>query len=355
MSKVFMVDLKSNSKSTNKHNKLIKLFNKVNSDSIIKADDLTAVKLHFGEEGKDTFIRPIFVRPIVDEIRKANGIPFLTDTSTLYSGPRKIGPTHIEVAHSHGFVPQVTNAPIMIADGINGKDYNEIEVNLKHFKKCYIASGIVNAHKMVVLSHFKGHEMAGFGGSIKNLAMGCAPPIGKGEQHSTQQKVSSKKCIVCGNCYQVCAHDAITMENDQAKIDPENCIGCGECMTVCPEDAIQLDWKTELTEFNERIVEYAYASVKGKEVIYFNFVLDVTPDCDCAPWSNEALVRDIGILASKDPVAIDKASLDLVNEANEDSSDDIFKITHPHTEGQVQINYGHSIGLGSKDYELIKI
>lgn len=355
MSKVYMVDLKSTSKSTNKHNKLIKLFNKVNADELIKDGDLTAVKLHFGEEGKDTFIRPILVRPIVDEIRKSGGMPFLTDTGTLYSGPRKIGPTHIEVAHKHGFVPQVTNAPIIIADGVNGKDYASIEVNLKHFKECFIASGIINAEKMVVLSHFKGHEMAGFGGSIKNLAMGCAPPIGKAEQHSTQQKVSSKKCIGCENCYNVCAHDAIVMKNDLAVILSEKCVGCGECMNVCPVDAIYLDWRTELTEFNERMVEYAYASVKDKEVIYFNFVLDVTPDCDCAPWSNEALVRDIGILASKDPVAIDKASLDLVNEASKESSKDIFKVTHPHTEGQVQINYGDAIGLGSKDYELIKI
>lgn len=355
MSKVYMVDLKAHNKKSNKHNKLIKLFKTINKEDFIQKDTVTAIKLHFGEEGKDTFIRPIFVRPIVDELKKIGAMPFLTDTSTLYSGPRKIGPSHIEVAHRHGFVPQVTNAPIILADGVNGKDYEDIEVNLKHFNHCHIASGIVHADNMVVLSHFKGHEMAGFGGSIKNLAMGCAPPIGKAEQHSTKQKVSQSKCIGCEACLDVCAHDAIVMENQKAEIQSNICVGCGECMTVCPVDAIYLNWQTELTEFNERMAEYAYASVLNKNVIYFNFVVDVTPNCDCAPWSDEVLVNDIGILVSTDPVAIDQASLDLVNQASSHKHEDVFKNAHPNTVGQVQIDYGEKIGLGSKSYELIKL
>jgi uncharacterized Fe-S center protein len=354
MSKVYMVDLHSTGKSNNKLNKLKKLFNKVGYNGLINPNDLTAIKIHFGEDGKDTFIRPIFTKPIVELVRKAGGIPFLTDTNTLYSGPRNLGPTHIEVAHSHGFLPQVTGAPVVIADGINGKDYREVTVNLKHFEKCYIASGILDADKMVVLTHFKGHEMAGFGGSIKNLGMGCAPPIGKGKQHSTKQTVNPKKCIGCRKCFNVCAHNAIEMINGKALISPEKCVGCGECMTVCESDAIFLNWETELSEFNERLVEYAYASVKDKDVLYINFVLDITPNCDCVPWSDETLVHDIGILASTDPVAIDQASLDLVNKASNNPLD-IFKSVHPHTVGNIQLSYGEEVGLGSRDYELILI
>ena len=354
MKKVYMVDLKSNSKHTNKLNKLKKLFNKVNYGDLINEGDLTAIKIHFGEVGKDTFIRPIFTKPIIDLVKQSGGVPFLTDTSVLYSGPRKVGPTHIEVAHSHGFLPLVTGAPVIIADGINGKDYIDIAINKKHFEKCHIASGIVNADKMVVLTHFKGHEMAGFGGSIKNLGMGCAPPLGKGEQHSTKQTVNPKKCVGCMECFNNCAHDAIKMIEGKALINPDICVGCGECMTVCKYDAIFLDWETELSAFNERIAEYAYASVKDKEVLYINFVLDITPNCDCVSWSSETLVPDIGILASTDPVAIDKASLDLVNAAY-NGIGDVFKSIHPNTFGEVQINHGEKIGLGSTDYELIKI
>lgn len=355
MSKVYMVDLVSKSKSNNKMNKLSKLFNSLGYSDFINEGDLTAIKLHFGEKGKDTFIRPIFIKPITDLIKKSGAIPFLTDTSTLYSGPRKLGPSHIDVAHSHGFLPQVTGAPVIIADGINGKSYTEVNINLNFFEKCYIADAIVDSNNMVVLSHFKGHEMAGFGGSIKNLAMGCAPPIGKSEQHSTKQTVNEEKCIGCKKCYNVCNYNAIKMENDKAIILSDKCIGCGECMTVCPTKAIYLNWQTELTEFNKRMTEYAYAAVKDKKTLYFNFVVDVTPNCDCVPWSDKPLVHDIGILASLDPVAIDQASLDLVNEAAHHTEEDIFKTAHPYTVGEVQLEYGEKIGLGSRKYELIKI
>jgi uncharacterized Fe-S center protein len=252
---------------------------------------------------------------------------------------------------------------VIIADGIRGNNYNDVEINKKHFEKCHIAGSICDADGMVTVSHFKGHEMAGFGGAIKNLAMGCAPAIGKKDQHSTRQKVNKEKCITCGECEKVCPVDAITIE-EKADIDNTICIGCGECMTVCPTDAIYLNWKTELQDFNERMVEYAYASVKDKPTLYINFLNDITPNCDCAPWSDAAMVEDIGILASTDPVAIDQASHDLVHQAkvNENSivsdkerKDDIFKTVHPNTIGEVQLEYGEKIGLGSRKYELVKL
>jgi uncharacterized Fe-S center protein len=363
MSKVYMIDFRSKGKSDNMTNKLKKLLKKLNPEDVFKEHNFIAIKMHFGEQGKDTFIRPIFVKPITDILKDLNTRPYLTDTNTLYSGKRKNGIDHLTTAYSHGFLPQVTGVPVVIGDGIKGSSYHDVTINQKHFEKCHIADSIYDANGMVALSHFKGHDMAGFGGAIKNLAMGCAPPAGKKDQHSTQQKVNKEKCIACGNCKDVCPENAIIL-NPKADIDNELCIGCGECMTVCPTDAIYLNWKTELQEFNERMVEYAYAAVKDRPTLYINFLNNITPDCDCTPWSDAAIVEDIGILASTDPVAIDQASHDLVHQAkvNEDSligdkerKDDLFKTLYPNTIGEVQLSYGEKIGLGSRDYDLIKL
>jgi uncharacterized Fe-S center protein len=371
-SKVYFMDFRSRRKKENKNNKLLRLFDAVGGSEIISKGDLTAVKLHFGERGGDGFIRPIFVRPIVDKIKESGGKPFLTDTNTLYSGSRKNSVDHLNTAHEHGFTPLVTGAPILIADGIKSDNFCVVELGLKHFSFARIASDIVNADAMVVLSHFKGHEMAGFGGSIKNIAMGCAPAIGKRDQHSTRPKVEAEKCIGCEACINVCPEGAIENIEGKAFIHEAKCIGCGECITVCPVQAIELDqWGSEARDFIEKMAEYAYGAVKEKKgkTIYFNFLMDITPDCDCVPWSDAPIVPNIGILASTDPVAIDKASLDLVNEEpalkhsmlNDRAGgelpcgEDHFKSMRKGTYGELQISYGESIGLGSSDYELIKL
>lgn len=371
-SKVYFMDFRSRRKKENKQNKLMRLFDAVGASDIIADGDLTAVKIHFGERGGDGFIRPIFVRPIVDKIKEAGGKPFLTDTNTLYSGSRKNSVDHLNTAYEHGFTPLVTGAPILIADGIKSDNFGEVELGLKHFKFARIASDIVNADAMVVMSHFKGHEMAGFGGSIKNIAMGCAPAIGKRDQHSTRPKVGNEKCIGCEACIKVCPESAIENIEGKAFIHKEKCIGCGECITVCPVQAIALDqWGSEARDFIEKMAEYAYGAVKGKKgkTVYFNFLMDITPDCDCVPWSDAPIVPDIGILASTDPVAIDKASLDLVNRESAlkhsmlhdrtgddcECGEDHFKAMRNGTYGELQISYGESIGLGSSDYELIKL
>lgn len=366
-SSVYFSNVRSRSKRDNKIQKLINLYERVAHDELIKEGDLTAFKIHFGESGSDAYIRPIFLKPIVDKIKEAGGKPFVTDTNTLYSGSRHNAVDHLNTAIEHGFVPSVIGAPVIIADGLKSHNITEVEVHKHYFDKVKIASDIAEADAMIVFSHFKGHEMAGFGGSIKNLAMGCAPASGKRDQHSTKQFVIEKRCISCGRCLEVCPEDAITI-NTKAFIDRDKCIGCGECMTVCPTKAIALDWATEIKDFTERMVEYAYGAVKGKEqkVIYFNFLMNITPDCDCTPWSDASIVRDIGILASTDPVALDKASLDLVNKEKPSrhsildkcdhiSCEDIFKAIHPNTRGDIQIDYADAIGLGSKEYELIEI
>lgn len=373
-SKVYFSNLRSRSQNQNKITKIKKLFDKADIKSVLQNGDLTAIKIHFGELGGDGYINPVFVRQVVDKIRESKANPFLTDTNTLYTGSRANAVDHLNTATLHGFAPGVVDAPVVIADGLKGENVEDIEINKKHFKETKIAGAIVNADSMIVLSHFKGHEMAGFGGAIKNLAMGCANPEGKRDQHSPRPTVNKNKCIGCQKCIDVCPKHAISLENKKSFIDKAKCIGCGECMTVCPVKAIEMNTKEESLIFIEKLTEYAYGAVKNKEdkVFYINFVINVTPDCDCVPWSDASIVPDIGILASKDPVALDKACYDLVNESmalnnnllrdknkNEENctceGHDKFKLMRSNTFGEVQLSYGQEIGLGSTEYELIEI
>lgn len=369
-SKVYMIDLGARSHKENKMVKLQKLFDAVGMAHCIKDKDLTAVKIHFGEVGSDAFIQPIFVRPIVEKVKASGGNPFVTDTNTLYAGMRHNAVDHLNTAAAHGFVPSVVGAPVIIADGLRGDNYVNVDISQKHFDKVKIAGDIERAQSMIVMSHFKGHEMAGFGGAIKNLAMGCAPSLGKKDQHSTRPFIKAKHCIACGRCLEICPVEAISYKETKAHIDQSTCIGCGDCMAVCPVKAVALDWGTELMDFMEKMTEYALGAVQNKKgrVAYINFLMRISPDCDCCSWSDAPLVQDIGILASTDPVAIDKACLDLVNAQRplpgtrltkklgpEHEYGDVFKAVHPNTMGHVQLDYGEEIGLGSKDYELVKL
>jgi uncharacterized Fe-S center protein len=220
---------------------------------------------------------------------------------------------------------------------------------------------------MIVLTHFKAHMVSGFGGALKNLGMGCAPPAGKREQHQAFPFTYPERCTVCGKCTAACPRDAITIRDGKSAIDRELCIGCFECMTVCPERAIDVDWQTEIPRFVERLVEYAAGAVAGKEnkTGYLSFLTRITPDCDCVPWSDAPIVPDIGILASKDPVAIDAAAYDLVNaqagfldselHAHHAKGGDKFKGVWKDTDGYRQIRYAEEMGLGSGKYELVRI
>lgn len=371
-STVYFANIRSRSVKENKSAKVRKLFEKADFAKAIGKDDLVAVKLHFGEEGGDTFISPIFVRQVVDKIREANGKPFLTDSNTLYSGSRHNGIDHLMTASSHGFVPEVVGAPVMIADGLMGE--NRVEISLdgkgKYFEKTHIAGAVAQADSMIVLSHFKGHGMAGFGGAIKNLAMGCAPAVGKKDQHFTRIMVDEVKCIGCGACIKVCPVTALsfidTPQGRKASSDPNICIGCGECITVCPKSALEMDWEEAGREFLERMSEYAWGAVKEKpgKVGYINFLMNITPDCDCVPWSDAPIVPDIGILASWDPVALDQACHDLVTaqegfhnsllECNHEKGEDKFQ-GMGRVDGRFQIIHGEELGMGSRSYKLVEI
>lgn len=367
-SDVYFANLRARSKGENKVSKIKRLFDEAGFKDFISENDLTAIKIHFGEEGNDSYINPVYARQIVDKIKDCKGKPFLTDTNTLYSGSRSNAVDHLITAIEHGFNFSVLGAPVIIADGLNSKNSIEVEINKKHFNRVKIAGDIYESNSMIVMSHFKGHELAGFGGSIKNLAMGCAPAAGKQQQHSTvKPEIFAKKCMGCRRCYNVCPVKAISMIDKKAGINAEFCIGCGECVTVCGSLAIRPNWGTDVTSFLERMTEYALGAVKNKQnkVGYINFLINITPDCDCVPWSDSPIVPDIGILASKDPVAIDRASLDLINKQS-GFENSLLKCNHEHgkdkftgirddVDGYRQIIYGDEIGLGSKDYNLIEI
>lgn len=366
-STVYFANLRARGPRENKLARIGKLFDKAGFKTLAGKDLLTAVKVHFGELGNDTFVSPVLVRAVVDRLKKHGGSPFLTDTATLYSGSRHNAVDHLRTAFMHGFGPEASGAPVVIADGLRGNDWREVEVNLKHFSKVKIASAILDADAMIAVSHFKGHEMAGFGGAVKNLAMGCSPPAGKRDQHSPRFQVGEGRCVGCAECLKVCPESAVTVAGKKAAIDKSLCVGCGECMTVCREKAIEMDWATEMVPFTEKMVEYAYGAVKNRREAtgFFNFLMNVTPDCDCVPWSDAPIVPDIGILASWDPVAIDKACLDLVNAqaglagshlgCNHGPGEHKFQGLWKHTAGEVQFTYAEEIGLGTTSYVLKEI
>jgi uncharacterized Fe-S center protein len=367
LSKVFFANLRSRTDRSNKISKLKSLFDKAGFADLLKAEDLTAIKMTFGERGSDGFISPLFVRQMVEKIKECHARPFLSDTNTLYSGSRHNSVDHILTALEHGFDFSTTGAPLIIADGLRSENIIEVPINKKHFQKVKLAADLVHADSMLVLSHFKGHEMAGFGGAIKNIAMGGAPAIGKREQHALKITVNQETCVGCQKCAKVCPENAIEKNDNKANVLAEKCIGCGECLTVCPVKANGMDWATDQEAFHERMVEYAYGlaqSHQGK-IGYMNFLINITPDCDCVPWSDYPIVPDIGFLASIDPVALDQASYDLVNQqegfsnsllaGNHGRGKDKFHGIREHVTGTIQLSYAEKIGMGSRKYELIEL
>jgi uncharacterized Fe-S center protein len=341
------------------------LFDAAGLGACIEPGAPTAIKIHFGEEGNDSYINPVFARQVVDKIREYGGRPFLTDSNTLYLGSRADAIDHITTAIRHGFSYATVGAPVIIADGLRGRNYREIEIGKKHFSRVFISGDIAEVTSIIVMTHFKGHEVVGFGGAIKNLAMGCAPPAGKQEQHTAHPLNVEGRCIGCGKCTLVCPREAISLTDGRGTIDRNRCIGCFECMSVCPEQAIDIDWETEIPKFTERLVEYAFGAAMGKKTGYISFLTRITPDCDCVGWSDAPIVPDIGILAAQDPVAIDAASFDLVNrqtglqatylKKNFAGGEDKFRGMRGVTDGYRQIRYAEEIGLGSASYRLREI
>ncbi|HEK8924807.1 TPA: DUF362 domain-containing protein [Clostridioides difficile] len=354
-SKVYFCDLYSNSQNKNVPNNVRRLFDEAGFKDLIEKNDQVAIKLHFGEKGNTTYMSPVAVRQVVDKVKDCEGKPFLTDTNTLYTGSRTNSVDHLTTAIENGFAYAVVNAPVIIADGLYSRNYENVKIDKKHFESVKIGGEIYNSSAMIVMSHFKGHEAAGFGGALKNLAMGCASAAGKQMQHSdVTPVVKEKKCVGCGKCVNSCPTKAISIVDKKAVIDSDVCYGCGECPTVCPTRAVTIQWESDSDVFVEKMAEYAYGAVSNKKdkIGYITFVMNVTPLCDCVPWSGRPIAHDIGILASTDPVAIEQACYDLICK---EMGHDVFKHEHPHVNGTRIIDYACEMGMGSKEYELIKL
>jgi len=366
-SPVFFANLRSTI-YRNLTNKINRLLDKTDVSSLIGTNDLVAIKMHFGEKGNTAFIPPIFIRDIIEKIYTCGGKPFLTDANTLYRGERAEAVSHLKIALTHGFNLTTVAAPVIIADGLRGNDTAKIKIDRKHFSEVLIASGIIQSDVLIGVAHFKGHELTGFGGALKNLGMGCASREGKLKQHSNlSPQVKKKVCIACGKCIEWCPADAIQMVHDKSTIDTEKCIGCAECITICPQGAIVIKWDEIIEIFQEKMVEYVFGimKIKRERSLFINFLINISPACDCYGHADRPIVPDIGILASRDPVAIDQASVDLVNDelgltdsalkSNHEKGRDKIRGIYPKVDWEIQLNYAQKLGIGSRDYELIKI
>jgi len=325
--------------------RLRRLFKAGGVSDVVRSGDLTAVKMHFGESGVTGFITPTWVRPIVAFLRKLGARPFLTDTNTLYVGQRGEAVSHGMLAAEHGFDPLLLQAPVIIADGLNSRNEVSVPFSGKHVREAHLAGDILAADSLLTLSHFKGHELAGIGGSLKNLAMGCATRRGKMHQHGClAPMVHADNCKGCGVCVEVCASGAlrVRLQGHEGKIElnPELCVGCGACLHVCRDKCLAVDWKTDVTAFVERMMEYAAAVLGAMEkaqrpspaCVHVSFVTQVTPQCDCAGYSEPRPRRH-----------------------HIRPGDDKFRAMHPHVPEDYGLAYAESLGIGTRSYVVREI
>jgi uncharacterized Fe-S center protein len=320
----------------------------------IEKNSFVAMKIHFGEKGNTGYIRPQWLVDIIAQIKNVSSQVFLTDSNTLYVSQRSNSIDHIHLAWEHGFTRENIGIPVIIADGLLGRDGDEVRVNLPKIKTAKISSVFLNSDVLLCLTHFTGHILTGFGGALKNLGMGCASRAGKLEQHSDVHPwVSPKKCTGCGVCVDYCPTRAISLDEEKAVIDEDLCIGCGECLVVCKPGAVKFSWDADSARVQEKMSEYACSvwRLYKDKIGFINFLLKMTKDCDCMSQDQPPIVEDIGILGSLDPVAIDKASVDLMIER---SGKDLFREGYD-VDWSVQLEHGSRIGLGNKDYELIEL
>jgi uncharacterized Fe-S center protein len=299
------------------------------------------------------------------------GKPFLTDSNTLYSGGRSNAVDHLQSATENGFNPLSAKANVIIADGVKGTDYREIPIGGEYCKAPKIGTAIADADIIISMNHFKGHEQSGFGGALKNLGMGSASVGGKLELHSSSQPlVDRNQCTGCRICEKYCAHDAIHVGSDRkATINYNKCVGCGQCVALCQYEGAVMGEGDTSERLNCKIAEYAKAVVDGKPNFHINFIMNVSPECDCWNHNDAAIIPDLGILASFDPVALDQACADMTIKApalngsalsekyphEHLEGKDKFHLTHPDTHWQAGLEHGEKIGLGTRQYELITV
>lgn len=353
-SRVYFISVGSADSQQVINRKLKRLIDESQVLDFIHKNDKVAIKLHFGEEGNTGFIRPQHVRVVSDTAIGRGGRVFLADTNTLYRGRRLNSVEHLKLAYEHEFTKEITNADVVIPDDTQEENIALVEVNQKFIKSAKVARIFMDVESLVAVSHFKGHILTGFGGALKNVGMGCASRQGKLAQHcNLSPVVYADKCIGCGACEVICPVKAIKLVNKKSVLDSAKCIGCASCLAVCPVMAMFIDFAAG-SQVQEKMVEYSLAVLKDKKKKsgFINFATKINKECDCWGMENPRIAPDVGILASNDPVSIDQASFDLVNQA---CGKDIFKAAHPAQDARIQLRYAQSIGLGSLDYELIRL
>ena len=366
-SKVYFTNLRTHN-SVSLPEKLKRLIKKAGIGTIDFDKKYVAIKIHFGEPGNLAYLRPNYAKAVADVVKELGGKPFLTDCNTLYVGGRKNALDHLESAYENGFSPFSTGCHVIIADGLKGTDEALVPVEGgEYVKEAKIGQAVMDADVFISLAHFKGHEATGFGGTLKNIGMGCGSRAGKMEQHSAgKPHVNQENCIGCRQCSKICAHDAITITDRKASIDHNKCVGCGRCIGVCPRDAVEPASDESNDILNKKIAEYTKAVVQGRPCFYINMVIDVSPYCDCHAENDAAIVPDVGFFASFDPVALDMACADAVNRqpviSNSVLGDhqhihegDHFHKVSPDTDWIVAIEHAEKLGLGTREYEIVEV
>ena len=354
--------------------KLKRLMKKAGFASMDMEGKFVAIKMHFGELGNISYLRPNYAKAVADMVKEAGGIPFLTDCNTLYPGSRKNAIEHMYCAWENGFTPMTVGCPVIIGDGLKGTD--DIAVPVKggtYIKEAKIGRAIMDADIFISLTHFKGHETTGFGGTIKNIGMGCGSRVGKKDQHSNgKPTIDPEVCRGCKRCMRECANQGLEFDETTKKmhVNAENCVGCGRCLGACNFDAIRFVNDAATKELNCRMVEYAKAVVDGRPNFHISLIVDVSPYCDCHGENDAPILPNVGMLASFDPLALDQACADLClkqqplpnsvlsdNMKKADFCDhhDHFENTTVDSEYKSCLEHGEEIGLGSREYELIEM
>ena len=372
--KVYFTDFRTPYGGDTMPGKLKKLIRKAGIAQLNLEGQFVAIKIHFGELGNVSYLRPNYARAVVDVVKELGGKPFLTDCNTLYPGSRKNALEHLYCAWENGFTPLTVGCPILIGDGLKGTDDIEVPVRGgEYVKNAKIGRAVMDADVIISMTHFKGHEATGFGGALKNLGMGCGSRAGKKEQHNNGKAyVQQEICRGCRRCMRECANDGLVLDPETRKmhVDKEHCVGCGRCVGACNFDAIDFEDPNSNQMLNYRIAEYAKAVVDGRPQFHISLVMDISPNCDCHEENDAPILPDVGMFASFDPLALDQACVDACmkceplpnSQLGEHMRDphfvdhhDHFTNSTPESEWQSCLSHAEKIGLGTRDYELIRL
>ncbi len=365
--KVYFTDFRTEFHGTGRVYKLRRLMRAAGFESLDFKDKFAAIKMHFGETGNLAYLRPQYAKAVADYVRELGGNPFLTDCNTLYAGSRKNALEHLDTAASNGFNVLSAGCQILIGDGLKGSD--DVPVPVPNGIRCRtarIGRAVMDADVIISLTHFKGHEAMGIGGTIKNIGMGCGSRAGKMDMHSDgKPAVDTSRCVGCGICMKQCAHNALLPVRGCMTVDLARCAGCGSCISVCPKDALFPAHGSGPELLTEKTTEYAAAVLNGRPQFHISLLCDIAPNCDCHGENDAAILPDIGMLAGFDPVALDMAACDLCNQTpritgntwleNRSVGNDVFNDAHPDTRWRTAIDHAVRIKFGNPDYELVKI